>query len=92
MYDLDLVLLQQMADAARQGRYDLLAAVADGTEIDLGIAHGDAEIGGLADLARHVGDAQHGLRRNAGVVEAAAADDALTTVSMPSWAARIAVT
>ena len=41
------------------------------------LRHGDAEVGGLVDLGDDVGDAQHRLRRDAGVVEAAAADDVL---------------
>ena len=36
---------------------------------------GDAEVVGLVDLGEHVGDAQDGLGGDAGVVEAAAADD-----------------
>ena len=38
---------------------------------------GDAEVVGLVDLGQDVGDAQDGLGRDAGVVQAAAADDVL---------------
>ena len=49
----------------------------DGGEVDLRLADLDAELAGLADLGEDVGDAQHGLGRDAGVVQAAAADRVL---------------
>ena len=86
--------LNRPADAAGQRRDDLLAARHDGGEVDLGLADLDPELAGLADLGEHVGDAQHRLRGDAGVVQAAAADLVLldTAVFIPSWAARIAAT
>ena len=71
----DLVLLEQARDAAGERRDDLLAACGDGRRSrPRGSADLDPELAGLADLGQHVGDAQHGLGGDAGVVEAAAAD------------------
>ena len=70
----DLVLLEQAADAAGEGLDDLLAARGDLGEVDLAAGDLDAELVGLVDLGQDVRDAQDGLGRDAGVVEAAAAD------------------
>src|SRR5215217_7084858 len=72
---LDLVLLEQAGDAARQRLDDLLPPLHDLAEVDRALGHGDAEVVGLVDLGEHVGDAQHGLGGDARVVEAAASDD-----------------
>ena len=53
------------------------AARRDGVEVDLGLGDLDAELVGVADLVEHVGHAQHGLGGDAGVVQAAPADDVL---------------
>ena len=73
----DLVLLQQPGDAAGERRDDLLAALGDAGVVDLRLGHLDAELAGLADLGQDVGDAEHGLGGDAGVVQAAAADPVL---------------
>ena len=71
---LDPVLLEQPGDAAGQRLDHLLAPCADGREVDLRLADLDPELAGVADLGEHVGDAQHRLRGNARVVQAAATD------------------
>ena len=73
--DVDAVLLHQPRDAAGERLDDLLAPLADGVEVDGRLADGDAVGVRLADLAEHVGHAQHGLGGNAGVVQAAPADE-----------------
>ncbi len=72
--DVDRVLLHQPGHAAGQRLDDLLAALADGGEVDGRLADRDAERGGLADVTEDVGDAQDRLRGDAGVVQAAPAD------------------
>ena len=72
---LDLVLLEQARDAARERLDHLLPALHDLREVDAALGDGDAEVVGLVDLGEHVGDAQDGLGGDAGVVEAAASDD-----------------
>ena len=74
---LDLVLLEQPADAAGQRRDDLGAALDHGVEVDGRLADSDPELAGLADLAEDVGDTQHRLGGDAGVVQAASADRVL---------------
>jgi hypothetical protein len=73
----DLVLLEEPADPAGQRLDHLLAALADGREVDLGLGDLDAELVGVAHLVEDVGHAQHRLGRDAGDVEAAPADDVL---------------
>ena len=49
------VLLEQPGDAAGERLDDLLAALADRAEVDLGLADRDAELAGVADLLQDVG-------------------------------------
>ena len=74
---LDLVLLEQARDAARERRDHLLAARHHRAEVDLGLADLDPELTRVADLREHVGHAQHRLGGDAGVVQAASADPVL---------------
>src|SRR5215218_452726 len=74
---LDLVLLEQARDAARERLDDLLPALEDLAEVDGAVRDLDPVVVGLVDLRQHVGDAQEGLGGDAGVVEAAAADGVL---------------
>src|SRR3954471_6342047 len=73
----DLVLLEQPGDAPGQRLDHLGAALHDGAEVDLRVADPDAVFAGVAYLVEHVGHAQHGLGRDAGVVQAAPADHVL---------------
>ena len=75
--DLDAVLLHQARHAAGQRRDHLLAALHHRAVVHLGLADLDAELAGFTHLAEHVGDPQHGLGRDAGVVQAASADGVL---------------
>jgi hypothetical protein len=59
--DLDLVLLEQPADAADERGDDLLAALGDLGEVDGAPVDGDAEVARLVDLGEDVGGAQDGL-------------------------------
>ena len=68
--EIDAVLLEQPGDAAGQRRDDLLSARADGSEVDLRAPDLDAEAIRVAHLGEDVGDAQHRLGRDAGVVQA----------------------
>ncbi len=72
--DVDGVLLEESRHAAGQGLDDLLAPRAHRAEVDRRVVDRDAVIRCLADLTEHVGDAQHGLGGDAGVVQAAPAD------------------
>ena len=70
-----LFFLNRPGDAAGERLDDLLAALArPWRSRPCGSATVDAELVGLVDLGEHVGDAQHGLGGDAGVVQAAAAD------------------
>ena len=70
-----LFFLNRPLDAAGQRLDHLLAARGDGREVDRGARDADAEVARVVDLRLDVGDAQDGLGGDAGVVEAAAADD-----------------
>jgi hypothetical protein len=52
-------------------------ALHDRAEVDLGGPDLDSELAGLTHLGEDVGGAQHRLRRNTGVIEAAPADRVL---------------
>ena len=68
------VALEQPSDAAGQSLDHLLAAGDDRIEVDGRLADAHAELAGLARLGDHVGGPEHEFGRDAGVVEAAAAE------------------
>ena len=70
----DLVFLEQPADARGERRDDLLAARLHAGEVDLDVCDLQPVLAGLADLGEQVGRAQHGLGGDAGVVQAAPAE------------------
>jgi hypothetical protein len=62
------------SDATGERRDDFVAPRADGVVVDLGLGDLDPEVAGVANLGQHIGDAQHGLRRDARVVQATTPD------------------
>ncbi len=69
----DRVFLEQHRDARGERRDDLLAPRLDRRVVDLDAGDPQAELLGVADLAEHVGGAQHRLGGDARVVQAAPA-------------------
>src|SRR6476620_2257024 len=71
--ELDLPFLPQPFDAAGQLGGDVLAAFLQRRPVELDVIGDDAELGARLGLVEDLRRAQHRLRRDAGVVEAAAA-------------------
>ena len=72
--EVDLVLLPEHLDAVGERLRDLRAALLDRLPVDRDAAGLDAQLGALlGDLGEDLGGVEHGLGRDAGVVEAAAA-------------------